>query len=50
MLADGEMISMAAFAVGYESIPQFTREYGRMFGQTPARDMKEAKSRIEAAA
>jgi AraC-like DNA-binding protein len=50
MLANGEMISSAAFAVGYESVPQFTREYGRMFGLTPARDMKEAKSRMQAAA
>jgi AraC-like DNA-binding protein len=50
MLADGEIISNAAFAVGYESVPQFTREYGRMFGLSPARDMKEAKSRMQAAA
>lgn len=50
MLADGEIISSAAFAVGYESVPQFTREYGRMFGLSPARDMKEAKSRMQAAA
>jgi len=50
MLADGEMISNTAFAVGYESVPQFTREYGRMFGQTPAREIKEARSRIQAAA
>jgi AraC-like DNA-binding protein len=50
MLADGEMISSAAYAVGYESIPQFTREYGRMFGLTPARDMKAVKTRILSAA
>ncbi|PTE08829.1 AraC family transcriptional regulator [Mesorhizobium helmanticense] len=46
MLADGEMISNAAYAVGYESVPQFTREYGRMFGLPPARDLKAARIRI----
>lgn len=50
MLADGEMISNAAYAVGYESIPQFTREYSRMFGLPPARDMKAAKMRLQTAA
>ncbi|WP_312793989.1 AraC family transcriptional regulator [Tianweitania sp.] len=40
MLSDGEAISNAAYAVGYESVPQFTREYGRLFGVTPARDMR----------
>ena len=50
MLADGEMISNAAYAVGYESIPQFTREYGRMFGLTPARDMRAVKVRMQPAA
>jgi AraC-like DNA-binding protein len=47
MLADGEMISNAAYAVGYESVTQFTREYGRMFGLPPARDMKAAKTRMQ---
>lgn len=28
----------AAFAVGYESASQFSREYARMFGASPARD------------
>lgn len=50
LLADGEAISNAAYAVGYESIPQFTREYGRMFGLPPARDMKAARARIQSAA
>lgn len=43
MLSEGVAGSHAAYAVGYESIPQFTREYGRLFGITPARDMKEAR-------
>ena len=43
MLADGTSISSAAFAVGYESVQQFTREYGRLFGSPPARDMQHAE-------
>lgn len=39
MLSGGASASSAAFAVGYESVPQFTREYGRMFGLPPVRDM-----------
>lgn len=50
MLAEGAMISNAAYAVGYESVPQFTREYGRMFGRPPARDMKAAMTRMLSAA
>jgi AraC-like DNA-binding protein len=50
MLADGAMIANAAYAVGYESVPQFTREYGRMFGMPPARDIREARSRLQSAA
>lgn len=45
MLADGATISTASHAVGYESIPQFTREYARLFGRPPARDMKAARGR-----
>lgn len=40
MLSSGAPLSNAAYAVGYESIPQFTREYGRLFGVTPARDRR----------
>jgi AraC-like DNA-binding protein len=50
MLSEGQMISNAAYAVGYESVPQFTREYGRMFGSPPARDIKAAKARMQPAA
>ncbi|NDL63230.1 AraC family transcriptional regulator [Acerihabitans arboris] len=45
MLADGATASDAAFAVGYESIPHFTREYSRMFGNSPGRDIREARGR-----
>jgi AraC-like DNA-binding protein len=37
MLSEGRSASSAASAVGYESAPQFTREYGRMFGWPPVR-------------
>jgi AraC-like DNA-binding protein len=35
----GETISNAAFKVGYESLSQFSREYSRKFGNSPAKDM-----------
>lgn len=50
MLALGERISDAAYGVGYESVPQFTREYSRMFGQPPARDIRQARAQMIAAA
>ncbi|PPE75123.1 AraC family transcriptional regulator [Solimonas fluminis] len=50
MLAEGTPIAHAAHAVGYESIPQFTREYGRMFGMPPARDIREANNRLRTVA
>ncbi len=36
--SEGASASSAAFAVGYESVPQFTRDYGRMFGLPPVKD------------
>lgn len=50
MQSDGATASSAAFAVGYESVPQFTREYGRMFGLPPVRETEAARSRARAAA
>jgi AraC-like DNA-binding protein len=49
MLGEGASASVAAFAVGYESVPQFTREYGRLFGTTPVRDTKAARERLQPA-
>jgi AraC-like DNA-binding protein len=40
MLQDGRGIATVAYAVGYESVPQFTREYARFFGSPPGRDMR----------
>ena len=40
MLAEGLDAANAAFRVGYESPSQFSREYRRMFSESPARDVK----------
>ena len=40
MLVEGVDATRAAFDVGYESSSQFTREYKRLFGQPPMRDVK----------
>jgi len=50
MLSEGKSSSSAAFAVGYESVSQFTREYGRMFGLPPVRDTKATREKAMAAA
>lgn len=50
MQAEGKSASSAAFAVGYESVPQFTREYGRLFGRPPVRDTKAARGKARTAA
>ena len=49
MLADGVSASDAAFGVGYESVPQFTREYGRLFGRPPVRDVQETRRTAQVA-
>jgi len=36
----------AAFAVGYESVSQFNREYARLFGQPPLRDIKAMRGEV----
>ncbi len=46
MLSEGWNASSAAFEVGYESVNQFTREYGRVFGAPPARDIRAAKKDV----
>lgn len=43
MLDEGFSATRAAFDVGYESVPQFTREYSRMFQTTPKRHVLNAK-------
>ncbi|GLK85908.1 hypothetical protein GCM10017653_39780 [Ancylobacter defluvii] len=45
MVNDRIDASMAAFRVGYESATQFNREYGRLFGAPPKRDVTMILSR-----
>ena len=44
MLVDGLDAASAAFEVGYESASQFNREYCRLFGQPPMRDIRALRS------
>src|SRR5438552_5492418 len=44
MLMDGLDAASAAFEVGYESATQFNREYSRLFGQPPMRDIRTLRS------
>ena len=50
MLSEGISAGSAAFAVGYASVPQFTRDYRKIFGRPPVRDIKAARSRMPEAA
>ncbi len=43
MLAENMDASNAAFQVGYESPSQFSREYNRLFGAPPLRDIKKLR-------
>ncbi len=40
MLTEHQDATSAAFQVGYESPSQFSREYSRLFGAPPLRDIK----------
>ena len=44
MLVENERASSAALSVGYESVTQFNREYKRVFGEPPLRDMNRRRS------
>lgn len=45
MLSNGYDVTQAAFSVGYESATQFIREYKRLFGEAPRRDIVKIKNR-----
>ncbi|MCC9606553.1 AraC family transcriptional regulator [Blastopirellula sp. JC732] len=49
MLSDSVDASTASTRVGYESASQFSREYRRMFGAPPARDIAQLKESLSAA-
>ena len=44
MVSHGFNVEAAAFEVGYESPSQFSREYARMFGAPPKRDLNKLQS------
>jgi AraC-like DNA-binding protein len=44
MLADDVDAATVAFEIGYESASQFNREYSRLFGQPPIRDVRNLRS------
>jgi AraC-like DNA-binding protein len=44
MVADAANATSAAYQVGYESASQFSREYARMFGAPPRRDVTELRA------
>lgn len=44
MISEGLDVSTAGFKVGYESLSQFSREYSRMFGAPPSRDIAKLRS------
>lgn len=48
MTGEGVSASSAAFAVGYESVQQFTREYRRMFGLPPGKDTEATRGAVRA--
>ena len=43
MVSDDVTARTAAFAVGYESTPQFTRDYSKHFGSPPRREIKASR-------
>jgi AraC-like DNA-binding protein len=46
MISCGSNVEAACFEVGYESPSQFSREYARMFGAPPKRDVTRTRIRI----
>ena len=46
MLYEDMDAGSAAIRVGYESVTQFNREYARMFGEPPLRDIKRTRTLI----
>lgn len=46
MLSSSANVEAAAFQVGYESPSQFSREYTRMFGRSPRRDVSALRAHV----
>jgi AraC-like DNA-binding protein len=45
MLTEGVDANNAGYSVGYESITQFNREYKRLFGEPPGKNVKRLLTR-----
>lgn len=43
MLSEHTDVTIASYKVGYESPSQFSREYRRLFGLSPSRDIRNIK-------
>jgi transcriptional regulator GlxA family with amidase domain len=48
MLAEGLDVGAAGFQVGYQSPSQFSREYRRLYGLSPARDIEGLREPVAA--
>lgn len=46
MVTQAVSVTSAAYQVGYESLSQFSREYARMFGVPPKRDVETLKGHV----
>jgi len=49
LIAGEGSVTSVAFGVGYESLARFSREYARLFGQPPSRDVAQISSRKRSA-
>ena len=50
MLDQAATVTDAAMEVGYESVSQFIRDYRRMFGRSPQKDVQEIRDAVQAQA
>jgi AraC-like DNA-binding protein len=46
MLCENLDVSSAGYRVGYESPSQFSREYSRLFGEPPVRDLARLRNAV----
>ena len=46
MLSEGHDAASAGYSVGYGNAAQFTREYKRLFGTPPMRDIKQLRATV----
>ncbi len=46
MLNEHYDVTTAAYVVGYESLSHFSREYSRMFGESPKRDITRLRKSV----